>query len=107
LIDYLNYRLALFPETNFKYLFTLYEKGSAVQLTEQKLNIAIKSIGRNAGLKQNVHPHLFRHSLATHLLQDGWNIADVKEKLRHENIATTSIYVHSDPVMIKLQTKSI
>lgn len=39
-------------------------------LTEQKLNIALKLIAKKAGVQQNVHAHLFRHTLATHLLED-------------------------------------
>lgn len=77
--EYLALRDAYFPETKFKYLFTLYEKGEAIALTEQKLNLEIKAIARSAGIKQNVHAHLFRHTLATLLLQeDGRTILDVK-----------------------------
>src|SRR5690606_29090686 len=60
-----------------------------------------------AGITQNVYAHLFRHTLATHLLQDGRTIVDVKEKLRHSNISVTSIYVHSNPEAVKAQTKSL
>lgn len=107
LVEYLALRDSYFPETKFKYLFTLYEKGEATPLTEQKLNQEIKEIAKNAGIKQNVHAHLFRHTLATHLLEDWWSIVDVKEKLRHSNIAVTSIYVHSNPEVVKTKTQSL
>jgi integrase/recombinase XerD len=68
--EYLAVREQYFPDTAFRYIFTLYEKGSASMLTEQKLNIALKQIAKRAGVQQNVYAHLFRHSLATHLLED-------------------------------------
>lgn len=58
-------------------------------------------------MQQNVYTHLFRHSLATHLLADGWTIVDVKQKLRHSNIAVTSVYVHSNPEVVKKQSKHL
>jgi len=105
--EYLALRQTYFPYENFRYIFTLYEHDSASNLTEQKLNIALKHLSKEAGIKQNVTAHLFRHSLATHLLADGRTIVDVKEKLRHSNISVTSIYVHSDPVVVKQKTKSL
>lgn len=65
---YLTYRELIFPDTNFRYIFSLYEKSVATPLTEQKLNVAVKQFGAKAGIKQNVHAHLFRHTLATHLI---------------------------------------
>lgn len=105
---YLHLRDTFFPDVKFRYLFTLYERGAAAPLTEQKLNIAVKSIAKTAGVKQNVHAHLFRHSLATHLIQDyGWTLVDTRDKLRHSNIATTSVYLSSNPAAIKSLTKTL
>lgn len=42
----------------------------------------------------HVHPHMVRHSRATHLLNQGKDLADIKAVMRHENIASTIIYTH-------------
>lgn len=103
--EYLVIREKFFPDVAFRYIFTLYEKSGATKLTEQKLNIALKNIATNAWIQQNVYAHLFRHSLATHLLADGRSIVDVKQKLRHSNITITSIYVHSNPEVVKKKSQ--
>jgi hypothetical protein len=56
-------------------------------------------------VQQNVYAHLFRHSLATHLLEDWRTIVDVKQKLRHSNIVVTSGYVHSNPETVKKKSQ--
>jgi integrase/recombinase XerC len=48
------------------------------------------------GVSQHVHPHMFRHSFASHLLQSSQDLRAVQELLGHSNIATTQIYTHLD-----------
>ena len=59
----------------------------AVQLSVRRYAIA-------AGLPKAVHPHLLRHSFATHMLERGADVRVVQELLGHSNVATTQIYTH-------------
>jgi integrase/recombinase XerC len=56
----------------------------------------IASWARHQGLGRHVHPHLFRHSFATHLLESSQDLRGVQELLGHANISTTQVYTHLD-----------
>jgi integrase/recombinase XerD len=69
---------------------------NGARLTAQRAWQIIKEIADLAGLTTNVHPHLLRHSFATHLLQGGADIRVIQECLCHADIATTQVYLAMD-----------
>lgn len=62
---------------------------------------AIKAIANRAGIKKNVHPHTFRHSFATHLLESDVDIRKIQTLLGHESLATTQLYTQVSSEQIK------
>lgn len=65
-------------------------------LTPRAVQLRVAARARKQGLPQRVHPHLFRHSFATHLLESSRDLRGVQELLGHANISTTQVYTHLD-----------
>jgi integrase/recombinase XerD len=66
------------------------------RLTRAMIFTIIKDLAAKAGINKNIHPHTFRHSFATHMIEAGADLRAVQEMLGHESILTTEIYTHID-----------
>ncbi len=65
----------------------------------------LADLGRKANISQPLHPHLFRHTFASHLLQGGADLRSLQEMLGHANLTTTQIYTHLDVTDLKNKHK--
>lgn len=66
------------------------------RLTRVMVFLIVKEAAEKAGIEQDVSPHTFRHSFATHLLEGGADLKAIQDMLGHESILTTEIYTHLD-----------
>jgi len=79
----------------------LFVNRNGKKLTRAMIFTIVKSIANKAGIKKKISPHSFRHSFATHLLQNGADLRAIQMMMGHENITTTEIYMHLDRSHLK------
>jgi len=65
-------------------------------LSVRAVQLRVGAWGRRQGIGVHVHPHMFRHSFATHLLESSGDLRGVQELLGHANVGTTQVYTHLD-----------
>ncbi len=65
-------------------------------LTRAMIFTIVKNLSKAANFQKNISPHTFRHSFATHLLENGADLRAIQQMLGHESITTTEIYMHVD-----------
>ena len=75
---------------------TLFLNRRGKQLTRAMIFTIIKDLAKEIRLTKIISPHTFRHSFATHLLENGADLRSIQLMLGHESITTTEIYVHLD-----------
>lgn len=71
------------------------------KLTRMMIFTIIKALLPKANIKKNISPHSFRHSFATHLLENGADLRTIQTLLGHESVTTTEIYTHLDTKHLK------
>lgn len=90
---WLKARPDLDADAKIRPLFTSSRGG---RLSVRAIQARLRQQGREAGMRQDVHPHMLRHSFASHLLESSGDLRAVQELLGHANISTTQIYTHLD-----------
>jgi integrase/recombinase XerC len=66
------------------------------RISPSLVNLRLKALAQSQGLDASIHPHMLRHSFATHVLQSSQDLRAVQEMLGHSSIATTQVYTHLD-----------
>ena len=75
---------------------TLFLNRRGNELTRSMIFHIVKELTEKAGIQKNISPHTFRHSFATHLLENGADLRAIQQMLGHESITSTEIYTHLD-----------
>jgi integrase/recombinase XerD len=75
---------------------TLFLNRRGKQLTRAMVFTIIKDLALKINLNKTISPHTFRHSFATHLLENGADLRSIQLMLGHESITTTEVYMHLD-----------
>ena len=97
---YIN-KIRIHIKTKKGYEDTLFLNRRGKQLTRNMIFIIIKDLAVKAKITKKISPHTFRHSFATHLLENGADLHAIQQMLGHESITTTEIYVHVDRSYLK------
>jgi integrase/recombinase XerC len=74
----------------------LFTSSRGARISPRNIQARLKLQGRRTGMHQDVHPHMLRHSFASHMLESSGDLRAVQELLGHANISTTQIYTHLD-----------
>lgn len=91
LAAWLPLRAALMPDSA-----ALFVSRRGTRLGPRSIQLRLQRWARQAGLAQQVHPHLLRHAFATHVLQSSGDLRAVQDMLGHASISTTQVYTHLD-----------
>ncbi len=74
----------------------LFTSSRGTRISRRSVQSRLQELGLKQGLAQRVHPHMLRHSFASHMLESSGDLRAVQELLGHANISTTQIYTHLD-----------
>lgn len=80
------------PEIKKSGYFFINNRGN--RYTEQSIRLMLKKYTLKAGIQRKITPHMFRHSFATYLIEEGVDVSCVQQILGHSSIKTTQIYIH-------------
>lgn len=81
---------------DIKYRDTLFLNRNGRNISRVMIFNIVNELARKNNIKKKISPHTFRHSFATHILENGADLRTIQQMMGHENITTTEIYMHLD-----------
>lgn len=81
---------------DIKYRDTLFLNRNGRDISRVMIFNIVNELARKNNIKKKISPHTFRHSFATHILENGADLRTIQQMMGHENITTTEIYMHLD-----------
>ena len=75
---------------------TLFLNRNGKKLTRAMIFTIVRLLAKTVGIEKKISPHTFRHSFATHLLENGADLRTIQTLMGHESITTTEVYMHLD-----------
>jgi len=95
-IDIYRTHVRIHQDIQSEFRDTLFLNRRGNSLSRAMIFHIVKQLTEKAGIRKNISPHTFRHSFATHLLENGADLRAIQQMLGHESITTTEIYTHID-----------
>jgi integrase/recombinase XerC len=74
----------------------LFTSTRGTRISARNIQARLRKRGRETAMQQDIHPHMLRHSFASHMLESSGDLRAVQELLGHADISTTQIYTHLD-----------
>jgi len=99
--NYIDYdRKELLQKNKSQFLF-INKKGKVI--SRNNFYAILKNLAEKSNITKSIHPHLIRHTFATHLLENGADLRSIQELLGHRNLETTTIYTHVNKQQISIE----
>lgn len=95
-VDAINHWLHIREAAGRGIIKFLFPNNQGEPLSVRTIQYRLTYWSKKQGLPQNVHPHMLRHSFASHILQSSGDLRSIQEMLGHANISTTQVYTHLD-----------
>jgi len=95
-LDAIEHWLRVRSERALENEFALFVSQRGKRISHRAIQQRVKLIAQRQGISQPIHPHMLRHSFASHMLESSGDLRGVQELLGHANLSTTQVYTHLD-----------
>jgi site-specific recombinase XerD len=99
----LKQRVVIISDDTYRTLYKTFQNGKIFgrEWSVRSIQYNLKKLVEKSGIQKRIHPHMLRHTMATHMLWDGINIQDIQKMLGHNFLSTTERYTHITQERVK------